>query len=129
MVYPAGPFPNVESFHDWFARLSFRRRQDILPSDIPELSGLSNEKPVFFTHGDLHRSNILISLPEAGPACAIAVIDWHQSGWYPRYWEFLKAIWTSDIYGEWAQKYIPQFLEPASLDYWRAFEWITLSLG
>ena len=128
-VYPAGPFANIEAFHDWFARLSFQNLPEAFSRDIPELSGLSDDEPVVFTHGDLHRRNILISLPGNGPAEVVAIVDWHQSGWYPRHWEFLKAYWTSDIYGDWAKLYIPQFLEPANIDYWRAFEWIRLSCG
>lgn len=129
LAYPAGPFRDIGAFHDWFARLAFRIRPEIFFRDIPELSGLSDDQPLIFTHGDLHRSNILISSPEAGPARVIAIVDWHQSGWYPTHWEFLKANWTADPHAEWATKYIPQFLSRAPLGYWRAWEWIRLSLA
>ncbi len=128
-VYPAGPFPDIHTFHDWFARLSCRVRPELFSRDEWELSGLSDDQPIIFTHGDLHRSNILISPREDGAARVIAIIDWHQSGWYPRDWEFLKARWTADIYGKWATQYIPQFLTPPCLDYWRAWEWISLSIA
>lgn len=44
---------------------------------------------ITFTHGDLHRSNILVSLED--PAQVVAIVDWEQSGWYPEYWEYCKA--------------------------------------
>ncbi len=70
-------FQNIEAFHDWLARLSFKRRPDLFSRDIPELSGLSDDETLAFTHGDLHRRNILISLAEAGPARVVTIIDWH----------------------------------------------------
>jgi predicted unusual protein kinase regulating ubiquinone biosynthesis (AarF/ABC1/UbiB family) len=64
---------------------------------------------LFFTHADLHPSNILLS-PGSDPHI-IAIIDWQQSGWYPEYWEYCKALWTSPIGEEWESKYLPLFLK------------------
>lgn len=41
-----------------------------------------------FTHGDLDPRNILV---EEGHV--IGIVDWEQSGWYPGYWEYVKAMW------------------------------------
>ena len=45
-----------------------------------------------FTHGDLRPANILVQMAEDGTTCAVqGVIDWEASGFYPPYWESVKA--------------------------------------
>jgi hypothetical protein len=106
----AGPFPSVKEFHDWFSFL-YRRNlsnPNTYPQD-PYRSGLPDDAQIVFTHGDLHRSNIIVT--KSGPPKILALIDWHQAGWLPAYWEVCKARYTADAEDEWATKYIPQFLQ------------------
>ena len=124
--YPAGPFPNLAAFHDRFARLPYRNSPENFSRKNPAFFGLNDDEPLRFTHGDLDRSNILISCAKDGPPRVVAIVDWHQSGWYPRHWEFMKASWTADVYEDWSLKYMPQFLEPPSFLYYRSFEWIRM---
>ncbi|KAF2842463.1 hypothetical protein M501DRAFT_1022445 [Patellaria atrata CBS 101060] len=57
-------------------------------------------------------------LPDGVPII-IPVIDWHRSGWYPGYWEYCKARWTSKIGSEWETKYLPLFVDCYEFyDYW-----------
>ena len=51
-----------------------------------ELQGTTDG--LIFTHADLHPRNILIG--EDGGITGI--IDWETAGWYPRYWERVKAL-------------------------------------
>ncbi|KAF5599858.1 phosphotransferase family [Fusarium pseudoanthophilum] len=113
----AGPFPSVKEFHNWFSFL-IRRQAASGPhwegyelEDIPDLYRqlLPDDPGVVFTHADLHQSNIMVS--EGSPCLVVAVIDWHQSGWYPDYWEFYKAVYTNHWESKWVQEYIPMFLE------------------
>lgn len=80
---------------------------------------------VFFSQSDLHRQNIIVSKDVESPKI-LAIIDWHQGGWYPDYWEFCKAIYTAGVEGEWMEIYIRTFLKEPSCwetfdDYARAF--------
>src|SRR2546423_5094886 len=81
-----------------------------------------------FTHGDLHRSNILITSPGEGPPRVTAIIDWHQSGWYSAYWEYCKARWTAEIGDEWGTTYLPKFLKPR-LEVYDTWNYFVLLLG
>jgi thiamine kinase-like enzyme len=107
----------VKEFHDWFSFLFERlaangpHSEEHKVEDVPDpYRQLLQDKPdVVFTHADLHRSNIMVS--EGSPCRVVAVIDWHQSGWYPDYWEFYKAEYTNHWESEWVQEYIPMFLE------------------
>lgn len=88
---------------------------------------LNDSASIRFTHGDLHRSNILITCASDGPPRVIAIIDWTQSGWLPDYWEYCKAIWTADYGSEWMVKYVPIFLEP--FDRYDTFDYLCLKMG
>ncbi|KAM0082591.1 hypothetical protein ACKRZS_005214 [Fusarium odoratissimum] len=112
----AGPFSSVKGFHDWFSFLLKRlaasgshwegHELEDVPDPYRQL--LHDDPGVVFTHADLHQSNIMVS--EGWPCRIVAIIDWHQSGWYPDYWEFYKAEYTNHWESEWVQKYIPMFL-------------------
>jgi aminoglycoside phosphotransferase (APT) family kinase protein len=80
------------------SEIEFRRRL------YKEISG----SQITFTHGDLVPHNILV---EDGHVTAI--IDWGQSGWYPAYWEFVKAMFgCADLWGTIWPLEISRFLEP-----------------
>jgi hypothetical protein len=61
--------------------------------------------------GDLQRSNILTTSEGQHPSHVLAIIDWHQSGWYPAYWEYCKAQWTVEPGDEWVTKDILEIME------------------
>ncbi|KAI8966426.1 kinase-like domain-containing protein [Daldinia sp. FL1419] len=129
----AGPFENITQFHDFFARYSCRLQPDWNPRrDFPELAGLTDDRPVVFTHGDLDRSNILI-FPRDGesPPRVAAIIDWHQSGWYPSDWEWLKAESRCEPFWEGGRDtaWLLKIIMPADQDYHVAWEFIMGSLG
>ncbi|EER40084.1 conserved hypothetical protein [Histoplasma capsulatum H143] len=62
---------------------------------------LSDHKMVM-THGDLHPRNIMISMKYKAPLSkpvtdwvkVTGVIDWEMCGYYPSYWEYVKALHT-----------------------------------
>ena len=70
---------------------------------------MPDDAAVVLTHADLHPSNIMVSTES--PFKVVTLIDWHQSAWYPDYWEFSKAVFTSDSDGEWREKCIPMFVD------------------
>lgn len=96
----AGPFSTVSTLHDWFTAMSIGSGLQEHPLRS-ELSGFDGE-PINFSHGDLHRSNILVSA--GGRPRILALVDWRQDGWLPAYWEFCKARWTTQIGDEWEVK-------------------------
>jgi len=116
----AGPFSSVSKFHDWFTSSYGPRRDNPNIPPHPYRYFLPDDVPIVFTHGDLHPSNIIVSF---GPnPRVVAIIDWHQSGWYPAYWEYCKARWTSWIGKEWESKYLPLILDRHDCyDYWDSF--------
>jgi len=81
------------------------------PETIPEpyREMLPDNSEIVLTHGDLHRSNIILTLSH--PPQVAALIDWEQSAWLPAYWEDCKAYWTTSYSDEWAVKYLPHIVD------------------
>lgn len=98
----------MKAFNDWFSSLPQSWLPDSKRYQDPYRFYLPDDGALKLTHGDLHRGNILIS--SAGRPCVLAVVDWAHAGWYPEYWEYCKALYTSDYKGEWRNVWIPKFL-------------------
>ncbi|KAH7412208.1 kinase-like domain-containing protein [Phaeosphaeria sp. MPI-PUGE-AT-0046c] len=116
----AGPFESVSIFHDWYTTAYGPTRDVQNLSPHPYRSFLPDNVPIVFTHADLHPSNIILS--SGRNPQIIAIIDWQQSGWYPDYWEYCKARWTSRIGEEWESKYLSLIIDRRECyDYWDYF--------
>lgn len=117
----------VREFHDWFVFLCRRPMPDPYSVPIePFRQDLSDDSAIKFTHGDLHRSNIIVS--HSRPYRIVGIVDWEQSGWLPEYWEDCKAHYTT-LYGEdWAESYLPKILKRYESAY-EAWNWYTMSMG
>jgi len=63
-------------------------------------SMLRTDHRIVFTHGDLHPRNILVVDSPDGGVRLSGIIDWEASGFYPEYWEHLKALNTRDVRDE-----------------------------
>lgn len=74
-------------------------------------SSMRSDHQVVPTHGDLHPRNIMVAW-DGDAATTVKVtglIDWQVSGWYPEYWEYVKALSTispRDPLSDWCD-YLP----------------------
>jgi hypothetical protein len=119
------PFPSRVVFHDWLSWLWRRKVPDPQSIEDPWRDLLPDNGPIVLTHGDLRPANIIVTA--ASPARVVAIIDWEQAGWYPDYWEYCKAMFTTSYDGEW-RGYIDQFLAPHAAPL-EAFDFYTFTLG
>ena len=85
-----------------------------------------DDAAIVFTHADLHPTNIMVDAED--PSKIVAVIDWGQSGWWPDYWEFCKAQWTSEYGDDWHQ-HLVKYLEAPDEVTQDGFESYIRSLG
>ncbi|KAB8259852.1 kinase-like domain-containing protein [Aspergillus pseudonomiae] len=123
----AGPIATVREFHEWFTFLPRRRMSDPYSVPVePFRHDLPDNSTIKFTHGDLHRSNIIVT-PFA-PYRILAIVDWEQSGWLPAYWEARKAQYTAHWREEWSVRYLPMILDPYTST-WEPWDWYTSSMG
>ena len=111
----AGRLTDIKLFNDWVSWLALGRLPDSSNCKDPYRSYLPDTGHIKFTHGDLHRGNIIIS--PTSPPRILGLVDWAQSGWYPDYWEYCKACYTSRYGDEWRDQWIPKFLSPRTQEY------------
>ncbi|KAL2833621.1 hypothetical protein BJY01DRAFT_225003 [Aspergillus pseudoustus] len=77
-------------------------------------SYLTTDHKIVMTHGDLHPRNIMVSITPGEPGkvdhvTITALLDWEMCGWYPEYWEYVKALNTitlRDGFDDW-YAYLP----------------------
>jgi hypothetical protein len=98
---------SLKEFNDRIALL--HQLRFIHRYDDPNRCLLPDTGEIKFTHADLDRLNIII--PSVNPGCVV-IVDWQQSGWYPDYWEYCKALYTCWYEDEWRKDFIDKFLEP-----------------
>ncbi|KAI0664573.1 kinase-like protein [Cubamyces menziesii] len=58
---------------------------------------LGTEHRIVFTHADFHPRNIMVVDGPDGAVELSGIIDWEFSGFYPEYWEQLKALNTRSM--------------------------------
>ncbi|KAE8153130.1 phosphotransferase enzyme family protein [Aspergillus avenaceus] len=126
-MHEAGPFTTVHDFHDWFTFL--HRRPMSNPYSVPVepfRHDLPDNCAIKFTHGDLHRSNIIDTTTY--PYRILAVVDWEQSGWLPEYWESRKAQYTADRAEPWSTTSLPMILDQYTST-WDAWDYYIFAMG
>jgi aminoglycoside phosphotransferase (APT) family kinase protein len=75
-------------------------------------SKMKDDHRIVFTHGDLHPRNIMVARDtEAETVTITGLLDWELGGWYPEYWEYVKALNTfstldGDALADW-WRYLP----------------------
>lgn len=123
----AGPFATVRDFHDWFTFLYRRPMSDPYSVPVePFRHDLPDNSTIKFTHGDLHRSNIIVT--PRPPYHILAIVDWEQSGWLPAYWEARKAQYTADRSEEWSTRHLPIILDQYTST-WDPWDYYTMAMG
>ncbi|PGH15751.1 hypothetical protein AJ80_05459 [Polytolypa hystricis UAMH7299] len=77
------------------------------------LAGMLFQKrhQIVLTHGDLCLQNIIVN-----DGYVSGILDWKLSGWYPKYWEFSKALYVWKWQYDWIE-YLVQILEPYDPEY------------
>ncbi|KAK0724023.1 kinase-like domain-containing protein [Apiosordaria backusii] len=85
----SSPIMNAEQFQDFIFEGSdtasgvYKR---LLRSLLP-----TSQAKIVFTHGDIRPANIIALQESDGSWGVAAIIDWESSGFYPEYWESVKA--------------------------------------
>lgn len=84
------PIMNVKQF-EGFICAGFRAKT-VSPLFTRLLRRLMpDEVSCVFTHGDLRPANIMVQMAEGGTCKVEGIIDWEAGGFYPAYWESVKA--------------------------------------
>ena len=105
-----GPFDSVKAFTDHFFALA--KNMPGYP-DHPFFKLLrgafSDDSSIVFTHTDIYTTNIIMSSTSTD---VLGIIDWHEAGWYPEFWEYLKTSWGINTNDDW-KDYVEIAIQPA----------------
>ncbi|KAF5313887.1 hypothetical protein D9619_013023 [Psilocybe cf. subviscida] len=74
-------------------------------------ASFSDTASIRFSHTDLSPLNIIISPTSTE---VMGIIDWQESGWYPDFWEYVKARYLAPV--KW-DKYIDIMLRPCKREF------------
>lgn len=101
---PFGPFESQRAFDDWRVTLydQFGKRHPPTATYVASIrEAMPDDHPIVFTHGDIHRENVIVNVVGDGPddVKIVALLDWGQSGWRPQYWEGYKLTWLGNDKG------------------------------
>lgn len=108
---PCGPFETEAEMNEAFYQRYMSLHPDLTLGrgafyrDCVFPTVMKGHSPVF-THGDLQAKNILISA-DGMPY----IIDWECSGFYPSYWEYTNALWTSRRWSDDWFRFLGGFLD------------------
>ena len=70
------------------------------------LSMMRQDHKVVLTHGDFHPRNIMVE-----DMVITGIIDWECAGWYPEYWEYVKALTSVGPVVDW-WRYLTTIIDP-----------------
>ena len=71
---------------------------------------LREDHKCVMTHGDLHAGNVIVRMCDEN-VLLVGVVDWETCGWYPEYWEYVKALFTMPYKGSLSDWW--EYLPPA----------------
>ncbi|GLB42219.1 putative phosphotransferase enzyme family protein [Lyophyllum shimeji] len=86
----SGAIHSESEFNDFLLR---NPRKHISPSYMKWLrSCLVDDHRIVLSHGDLNPKNIILLDGKDESISVSGIIDWEMGGWYPEYWDALKAL-------------------------------------
>jgi aminoglycoside phosphotransferase (APT) family kinase protein len=89
-ISTCGPFASVSEFHDFLVAPA---RKSPRPEWIAKYrQHLSDSHQIVYAHADLSWENILVD-PKTGNVTGI--LDWEMAGFWPKWWEYRKALFGS----------------------------------
>lgn len=121
---PCGPFPDLNTFHQQLRTLAYidssktNSADSLNPLTQKCLRIHTNSYPIFFTHGDINLTNILMN-PRTLRISGL--IDWECAGFYPEYWEKTKSVHSVNRDTFWPvvfPRVMPGFEEEIEVEKW-----------
>jgi tRNA A-37 threonylcarbamoyl transferase component Bud32 len=91
-----GPYTDEESFNKGIATAVKNTLTGSWVDRVADMVMTLNNHDTVMTHGDLNPRNVLVKGSKV-----VAVLDWEMAGFYPEYWEYVKALYRPDWNSSW----------------------------
>lgn len=94
-----GPFGSEEEFHDGLIKAMRLSQDNVWVDMVAEFIKALPSHETVLTHSDVATRNIIVR-----DAKVVAILDWEFSGFYPAYWEYVKACYRPDWSSGWTKE-------------------------
>ncbi|KAL9025696.1 MAG: hypothetical protein Q9196_005525 [Gyalolechia fulgens] len=107
-----GPYESETAFNDGLVRALEARGRNTWTAVVARFIRAMPPHSIVFTHNDLAPRNILVR-----DGNVVAILDWEFSGFYPEYWEYIKALYWPDWQSGWIKdNVVDRILQPYLLE-------------
>lgn len=119
-----GPYKTEQEFNEGIIRALKLSNDGTWSRHVARLVNSMSSHEIVLTHADFSPRNILVQGDKV-----VAIIDWEMSGFYPAYWEYVKAMYHPEWKSGWimdgaVEKILkPYYLEHAVLLHVQAVVW------
>lgn len=108
-----GPFKSEAEFNEGLVKAMKLLQENTWVDQVAKFVRAIPPHGIVLTHGDLSPRNILIRGDQV-----VAILDWEFAGFYPEYWEYIKALFYPDWQSEWIMSgSVDKILQPWPLEH------------
>ena len=108
-----GPYKNEAEFNNAIVDWIMGRPWKVHCEMISDMVHCLKNHEIVMTHADLVSRNIIVK-----DAKIAAILDWEQSGFFPEYWEYQKALFKPNYEHSWIKERVTdQIMDPYHLEY------------
>lgn len=108
-----GPYKTEREFNEGMIRAMKLSQDNTWVEHVARLVRAMPSHEIVLTHSDFSPRNILVRGDQV-----VAILDWEMAGFYPAYWEYVKALYHPDWQGGWiADAAVEKILNPYHLEH------------
>lgn len=108
----SGPFESEAAFHEGLVSVMKEKGYSAWTDMVIRFIEKIPPHRIVFTHNDIAPRNILVR-----DAKVVGIVDWEFAGFYPEYWEYVKAFCWPDWQSSWIKEgVLDKILEPYLLE-------------
>ncbi|KAJ6031550.1 Aminoglycoside phosphotransferase [Penicillium herquei] len=108
-----GPYKTEAEFNDGLIRAMNMSQTNSWVNHVSRLIRAMPPHKIVLTHGDFSPRNIIVKDDKI-----TGIIDWEMAGFYPEYWEYIKAMYHPDWQSSWVNEGFPdRVLQPFHLEH------------
>lgn len=106
-----GPFKSDNEFRQGCINAMYECRRTHWSETVAGFIRALPPGEIVLTHNDLHPRNIIVR-----DGTVVAIIDWELAGFYPEYWEYVKAWYRAGVDEPWVEeRAVDKVLKPYPL--------------
>ncbi|EPE33670.1 Protein kinase-like (PK-like) [Glarea lozoyensis ATCC 20868] len=108
-----GPYETEEAFNEGIAAAMRTFSGGIFTEMVVDMVKALPKHNIVLTHGDIAPRNIIVR-----DGKIVAILDWELSGFYPEYWEYVKALYLPSWDTGWIQeRAVDKVMKPFHLEH------------